>query len=259
MHSKNSPDGEAPVESLCEAAVSAGLQAVAVTDHCEMNGFSEEGYDRSVPRSHDEAAAAAEKYRGRLQVLRGVELGQATQGRADAEQLLQSLSYDIVLGSLHNLAGMPDFAFLDYSEAEPEALFSRYLDELLELVRWGRFDVLAHINYPVRYMVGEFGATLNPERFEKKIGFVLETLAAGGKALEINTSGYRQKLGRPLPDLWYLRRFRAAGGKLITFGSDAHRTCDVGANLRDGMALAKQAGFTEYALFVNRRPVPVTL
>jgi histidinol-phosphatase (PHP family) len=74
-------------------------------------------------------------------------------------------------------------------------------------------------------------------------------MADKGIALEINTSGLRQPMGVTLPDLELVRRFREPGGEMITVGSDAHFPVHVGANIKDGIQVAKQAGFRHIAVF----------
>ena len=73
-------------------------------------------------------------------------------------------------------------------------------------------------------------------------------------ALEINVSGLRQPIGKTLPDLPLIRRFRELGGELITVGSDAHRPEDIARPIGDGLTIAKEAGFRYVAAFFGGRP-----
>lgn len=240
---------------MLRAALSAGLSGAAITDHCEADDpeLTEDG-----PVPGDSFAAACkmkETYAGRLKVLAGIELGQPLFNRAAAERLLNNFPFDFVLCSLHNLKEAKDFYFLTYDSAEnAEKLLTAYFDEVLKIVRWNRFDSLAHLTYPLRYIEGEAGIKVNISRFDDVIREILKTLAQNGKALEINTSGLRQKIGRTLPDLPDLKRFKELGGEYITIGSDAHKPEDVGAGLKRGIELIKQAGFSCYQYYENRIP-----
>ena len=80
-------------------------------------------------------------------------------------------------------------------------------------------------------------------RHSDAIDTIFRALRDSGKALEVNTSGYRQKIGRPLPDLPLVRRYRELGGELITLGSDAHSTADLGRGIQEGMEMLREAGF----------------
>ena len=87
----------------------------------------------------------------------------------------------------------------------------------------------------------------------------LVTLIANGKALEINTSGLRQPIGKTMPTENYVRRFRELGGEFLTLGSDAHFTEHVGAGIDEGYAIAESCGFEYVTYFENRKPVQVKI
>lgn len=254
-HSDNSPDGNHSVMLMVESAVQKGLQYYAITDHCEMQLFYKDNFSLAVKQSYFDIQKAANIFRGQIQVITGIELGQPTADIELSEKLLNDIPYDFVLGSTHYMPGMDDFCFLDYNKYNPTELFEKYLAEELRLAKWGGFDVLAHLTYPLRYIEGEFGYPIDIKKYEGEITQILKELIAKGKGLEINTSGLRQKLGRTMPDLWCVKLFRKLGGKIITFGSDSHFAEVIGANIEDGMKLAKEAGFNTYCIYQERKPV----
>ena len=108
VHSAASFDGSDSVVMLCENAVRLGLHAITITDHFECSGQEDCSLD-DIRRSLLETQKAAIHFEDRLQVYRGIELGEATQNIPLAEQILSEFAFDFVLGSLHNIAGMPDF------------------------------------------------------------------------------------------------------------------------------------------------------
>ena len=59
--------------------------------------------------------------------------------------------------------------------------------------------------------------------------------------------------GFPLPTPEMLRRYFALGGRLITFGSDAHQPRRVGENRDWAEHLAREIGFTEWCVFQGRK------
>ena len=83
---------------------------------------------------------------------------------------------------------------------------------------------------------------------------MLSALIQAGKALEVNTSDLQQKIGRTLPDLPLLKRYRVLGWRLVTLGSDAHSTADLGKGIEEGMDVLREAGFTEFAVYEKRQP-----
>lgn len=253
-HSDNSPDGENSVIEICESSIAKGFSVIAVTDHCEIDCFYKDSYDVGYKQSYVEVKKAISVFNEQVKVLMGIELGQATSDLKIAEKVTSSIPYDIILGSMHSIPGHQDFAFLNYDEDDPEELFSEYLDELYNLACWGGFDVLTHLTYPLRYINGEQGFNLEPADFSMEIEKVLKEIIKRGIALEINTSGLRQKYGKTMPDLYCLKLYKNLGGELLTLGSDSHRAEDVGKGITEGIELAKQAGFDKYCIFRHRKP-----
>ncbi|MCL2514215.1 MAG: PHP domain-containing protein, partial [Oscillospiraceae bacterium] len=74
VHTDNSPDGRHSPMYMCETAVDMGLRAVAFTDHCEMESYCGDRYDRSVKQSYFETAKAKSAFLGKLLVLHGIEM-----------------------------------------------------------------------------------------------------------------------------------------------------------------------------------------
>ncbi len=253
-HSDCSRDGDDPTMMMCESAARLGLYALTLTDHCECNTYVSEGYDRSIRQSYFEARKAAAVFHNRLHVYAGAEIGQPMQNLTAAQDAVESCEFDFVLASVHNVRNMADFFELDYSHIEVNDALNRYFDEMLETIEWGRFDSLAHLTYPWRYIVGERNLTIDDSLFSKRIDQVLKLLIEKRKALEVNTSGLRQRLEKTMPDLPVLRRYRELGGKLVTIGSDAHRWADVGGGIEQGLRLLQQAGFHHFAVYIRREP-----
>lgn len=261
-HTLFSFDGSpaATVNAMCEAAIAKGLSHLALTDHCDINGEIEGLYAVLDKQAVFEAIAAAKKkYENKLTVLFGIELGQATQYPAEAKALLARYPYDIVLGSLHNLAGMPDFCYMskhspdhpapqlaDMSDAEIAALFDRVLDETLDLLDFDGICVLTHLTYLHRY-VRRVGRDLDFAPFTEKMAHVFEKTVQKGVALELNTSTIlREGISMPTPEI--LSLYRRCGGKLISVGSDAHTPEAVAQNFDAGARILTSCGFHEIAV-----------
>ena len=258
-HSHCSPDGDHSVEAMGARAGELGLYAWTLTDHCECQNWTGR-YRPRVERAWEEMKAP--RLPEGLRFYRGIELGQPNQDPLHAREALAGRDYDFVIGSIHNIRGYEDFFYLDYSK-EPadfvDRVLSAYWEEELEVIEWGDFDSLGHLTYPLRYIQGDHGIPVDLSKHRERIDAIFQALIEKGKALELNTSGLRQKIGRTLPDLPLLRRYRELGGKLVTLGSDAHCTGDLGKGIDEGMELLKEAGFGEFALYVKRQPVLLPL
>lgn len=254
MHTEASEDSEAPVRSMCDAAVERGIGCIAITDHVEMTDFYKNGYDIAAEESWSYAAEAQAEYAGRLRIARGIELGQPRYDPVIAERVLAAHPYDFVLGSMHKLGDEVDYYYYDYAGRDVGEVMDRYFDALYDMVEWGGFHSMAHMTYPFRYLPAD-KRPADYSHWQERIDRVLRRLAEKGLALEINTSGLRNPEMRSAhPDLPLVRRFKELGGELITVGADAHSPQDVGANILDGLRIAEAAGFRYTAVYFEGRP-----
>ena len=140
-----------------------------------------------------------------------------------------------------------------------DELLTTYWAEEQEVIAWGQFDSLGHLTYPLRYIEGDHGIPVDLSRHREAIDGIFRALIDAGKALEVNTSGYRQKIGRPLPDLPLVKRYRELGGELVTLGSDAHTTADLGRGIAEGMEMLREAGFRYFTVYERHKPLLLPL
>ena len=257
LHTNVSFDGEACAEEMCAAVLRLGLSGAALTDHVEMVDYEKDGIGRVVLRARETAEEAREKFRGRLPVAVGIEMGEPLFNLTLAQEIL-NYPYDFVLASVHRLGEEPDYYFQDFKGTDIAAEMTRYFDEAARTVAWGRFHALAHLTYPFRYIPKYIPAEkchADYSLWQDQIDAIFKKMAGTGLALEINTSGLRGQLGLTQPDLPLIKRFRELGGERITLGSDAHRPEDVGAGLRAAAALAAAAGFRYTCSYYKGEPV----
>ncbi len=260
VHSDNSPDGHNSVINMCEIAVAKNLRVIAFTDHCEVDSYHKEGYDRRVRQSYFEVAKAKTSFYGNLLVLQGIELAQPHYDKQLSETILSTQKYDTVLGSLHNLRGKRDFYFIDSFETlDITAIFNEYLDELISMTEWGNFDVLAHMTYPFRYFYSVAGIDEDINKYSKKVDELLKLCAEKDKALEINTGGLRQKINKTSPEISVIKRFKQLGGKFVSVGSDAHYGDQIGSGISTAYNMALESGFNSITIFQRRVPIEISI
>lgn len=267
-HTYCSPDSDAPLGAMISRAEELGLSAYAVTDHIELCRFYPQGFYAAQARNaedfFDYAARyeasmqqnqiAKDLYRGKMQLICGIEMGEPNADFALADSLLQDKRLDFVIASLHELPNRLDFYFLDYRTEDVNALLDDYFTELLRICQWGKFDVLGHLTYPLRYIVGDSGLHPDMTRWRDCIAECLKAVIKNGRGIELNTSGYRQKYGMPFPHAEYLGLYKDLGGTILTLGSDAHCPEDVGGGIAEGAALAKECGFDRVCYFLRHEP-----
>lgn len=255
FHSCCSFDAEYPLTQMCAAARAEGITELCLTDHCDVideKGRPDDSFDWAAEDRELQAARAAYP---ELQIRRGVELGEAILRPEAAERVLSEQGIDFVLGSMHSCPQGLDYYWIEYrSEAHCRELIEEYLNCLLRLSRTDYFDSLAHLTYPLRYMRGRAGFPVDFHPFHDLVEEILKTLIQRGKALELNTSGYRNNSGEPLPPEYMLRAYRRLGGELITIGTDAHEPAHMADGLERGMELLQSCGFRYITLYKNRKP-----
>lgn len=268
-HTRNSFDADNDtVTERCERAIQLGLDAMAVTDHCEVNRFYEKehykidyeqkyddyGFNRAFENSMAETTAAKDLYSGKFNLICGLELGQPLADMEVTQQILSDSRLDFVIASMHEMPGHDDFAFLDYSKENVPALLEQNFSEILKIAKWGKFDVLGHITYALRYIQGNQNIPVDMTPYQDTIREIFKAVIQNGKGIEINTSGLRQKYGDTFPSLQYIKLYRELGGEILTVGSDSHKTADLAKGIKEGIEIAAQAGFTRIAYFKERKP-----
>ena len=257
VHSDCSCDGHHSVTFICENAVEKGVSGIAITDHCEIQDYERDQGAMRIRQSAFQARKARSIFQHKLIISAGIELGQPLEHPAWAEEALGLFPFDYVLCSVHNLIGQQDFYWIhwdQYSDQQIHEILTEYFSYSIKTIKWGQFDAFAHILYPLRYICGKYKRQVDLSRYTEAIDELLKTLSIYGKALEINTACYRKEDVPPRTLLPILKRFKQLGGEWVTLGSDAHTADVVGANITDGMELAKEAGFEYFAFFRQRRP-----
>ena len=76
-HSVNS-DGFGTVDELCGFAIEKGVAGFAVTDHADMEYYEERDTYNRIKKSIADVLEAREKYKGKLEIFTGIELGGAS-------------------------------------------------------------------------------------------------------------------------------------------------------------------------------------
>lgn len=253
-HTINSPDGNHEAVFMAETARDNKIHTVAFTDHCEVDYFYKDNYDKVVENSYRDVTAVQEKLKGQINILRGVELAQPHYLPELAEKILSDYTYDVVIGSIHNLREQEDFYYWkSFDGIDIEATMNEYFDELIKMLEWGNFEILAHITYPFRYIYNICGYVEDINKYKSKIDELLKLCAEKDKALEINMGGLKYPINKPSPDLETIIRYKELGGKLVSVGSDSHYAERIGINIDKAYDIARQAGFKAVATFKDRK------
>ena len=243
---------EASMALSCEQALAAGVPAVAFTDHLDFTTWTGEDQiaaEQLDPRPYHRMRlldvpgylATLEECRGRypdLRILSGVEIGEAHLWGASAAAVLASADIERVLGSVHAIPFEGRLTAADqlFSRMPADKVMRLYFAEVVRLIEGSDlFEVLAHLDFP-RRMWPAGAAPYDENAFEPEYRAVLSALAASGRVLEVNTKS-------PMASVGLVRWWREAGGRAVSFGSDAHQPWRVGAKFKTAVDVVEAAGF----------------
>ena len=261
VHTDNSFDGTHSLTYLCECGVEKGIMGLAVTDHYDCDRVEEFGLDVRLRQCLFDIQRTRRSFEGEIRIATGIELGQGHRFPEIARYALSQAEFDVVLGSVHDLEDGRDIMDINFND--PHVVVSQvlttYYQEILEMIRWGQFDVLAHLGYPERTIWGKYRIPVHLTPFRPLIDEILRELIRQEKALEVNTRTLRQTVAKTIPHREVLARYRELGGRLITLGSDAHRVEDLAAGFDVAMDQLLELGYTEFCFYKNRQPVMLRL
>lgn len=261
VHTSFSADSATPMAAQVEAAIAAGLREIAFTEHEDYNPGDETSFFFRHADYHAEVDRCQAQYGDRIRILRGIEVSEPHRTAPLCGPVLAGYPWDFVLGSLHWVDGQYNAYLKDYylRFGDWRESMRRYFRELSDLARGGDFDVMSHLDYPVRYGVQVFGDAYDIADFEREIRPALRILADRGKGMEINTNPLWRHKAHPNPPGIAVRWFREEGGEVLTVGSDSHRPATTGACIDQAIVLARAAGFTRLATFNKRKVTFVDL
>lgn len=247
-HSKFSTDGKSLLEDMVETARGKGLRYFGISEHFDYDyialGLKIHGFEppyTDADAYFKKAAELKERYNdSRFTFLAGGELGFCEKSRCFDEysQLIEKYSPDFIVNSVHTVDGQ-DCWFADYFEGKTkEQAYRAYLEAVLKSLSASyRYDIVAHLGYCSRNAKYP-DPKLRYEDFKDVIDEILNTVVQKGKILEVNSSS-RGAGSSFLPDTDILARYFELGGRLISFGSDAHSTdriCDKRGEVVDALA-----------------------
>lgn len=254
IHTSYSPDSKMDPEEAVRAAIASGVTNICFTEHMDL-GHHMEMYDQ-VPNfagMEETISRLIEKY-PKITIGKGIEVGYIPETADQTAEVLENQKFDYVLLSTHCVDGL-DCGLPESKRGQDKlTAYQRYLETVYASVTDDRlekyYDCVSHIGYIAKglhYEVNDFPYQMFPELFDK----ILCEIIKRGKGIEVNTSGI-DRGGHVLPHPSIIRRYWELGGRIITIGSDAHKSQNVGAYIKDAIDIIANAGFEEITLFQNR-------
>ncbi len=261
LHTYFSPDGHMEVAVAVEVAIKAGITDLCFTEHMDL-GHHMEMFNR-VPDFYkmNEVIEQVKSMRSGINIYHGVEVGYIKETAAQSAKVLADWDFDYVLLSTHCVDGMDCYMPESKRGRDKEAAYKRYLETVYESVTdanlQNAYDCVGHIGYIAKCNYYEDN-TMDYEMFSELIDDILLQIIKQGKGIEVNTSGIN-RAGHTLPHPSIIKRYYELGGRIITIGSDAHRTDRVGEYVSETMQMIKDCGFKEIAVFSKRKPIWISM
>jgi histidinol-phosphatase (PHP family) len=238
-------------------AIKLGLSEIGFSDHNPMPA----GFDTLRMRYEqvdDYVSMIREVQREfhHFPILLGMECDYVPGTTGYVGDMLKQHDFDYVIGSVHYL----DKWGFDAPETIEEwkrqkdiySIWEKYFELWAEACDTGLFDIMAHPD-----LVKKFGF-IPKQNCDKLFHKALQAAAKARVIIEINTAGLRKPVKEIYPSLGFLKIAHEL--KLpISFGSDAHAPGEVGMNFQEGIALAKQAGYSEAVRLQNGKWVAYKL
>ena len=188
-----------------------------------------------------EVQSLKEEFRGQIAVRLGLEADYREGYEEDLSRWLARADWDLVLGSVHWVAGgwidAPGCA-ARFEKEGTDFLYDEYYRLLAKAARSGFFDVLTHFDLPKK-----FGN--RPSRPREALES--EAIAAakeGGCAVEISSAGLRKPVAEPYPEGAPVEadgRRRGPGDLLVGFARARRGGMGLRANARPRAALRRPA------------------
>lgn len=234
-------------EEYAAMAERRGLKGIIVTCHNPLPDGLAQGsrmYPRDWPRYLQIVERARIAWAGRIDVRLGLEADYLPGLEPFLETQLASADFNHVLGSVH-----PQIA--EYQElywtGDAPAFQRGYFDMLARAAETRLFDTLSHPDLVKNLFPDDWDVSAVLPDIQR----ALDSIAATGTAMELNTSGLLKAISEFNPGRELLTEIGKRGIPIV-IGSDAHVPERVAANWETAMDVLQSVGIGEISFFLNR-------
>ena len=211
VHTNYSVDGKSTMKEYCQIASQKNISKICFTEHVDFNSLEYSRWKFNLDDYFNELNQMRGKY-PELELLSGIEFSEPHLFPKEFKYM-SNLPFDNIIAAIHHCKNsvFPAPKNLNVEQASQE-----YWELMLETVRFGGFQTLAHMDFPRRY----FDYWIYNKNI---IDEILETMINKGIVLEINTSTMFEQCDEPMPTYNIIQRYCELGGTKIVLGSDAHK------------------------------------
>lgn len=239
-------------EEYVQKAIEIGLEEIGFSDHApfvHMRDPKVTMAHEQLPEYYQMIEDVRERFKDQIRIKIAIEADFIPGYEDKTKEILDDYTYDYVIGSVHFIK---DWGFdnpderVKWDQSNVNQVYHDYYELLRQSAKSGMFDIIAHAD-----LVKKFGHRASESMIDE-VEKTAQVFKETGVACEINTSGWRKDVGEQYPAFDCMQIY-AKHGVPLTFGSDAHDPIDVGNGFERALELAKEAGYTEYVLFKNRK------
>ena len=262
------------IREYCQKALELDLREICFTTHVELDPVRREkdnfvclngervsvfdftwldNYFEEITRAQDEFKHT------NLKVKAGLEIGYNPGCEPHVEKMINNYPFDYVMGTIHCLDHIAISSMKEspryFQNKSLSELRTDYFTTLLEAVKTGFFDSIAHIDLYLRYGSRIYGReifTIHRGAVEP----VFSEMARRGMGLEVNTSSRRRGLKEFHPTREVLDLAVKEGIKIFTVGSDAHSLEDLGDCIDEALEILKEYKLRNH-VFTRRQATPL--
>jgi histidinol-phosphatase (PHP family) len=246
MHTEVSSDSKMKIEDAIRTANELNDLGIILTEHMDLNFPVPNEFIFDVNNYFEKY----DKYRSN-KVLLGIEVGLRFDCVKENAEIAEKNSFDYVIGSIHFIDNIDIFQKEYYANKTKKQAYDNYLNCMLENIKaYDCFDSLGHIDYISRYAYFE-DKEIYYDEYRELIDEILKILIEKGKAIEINSRRLAER-SAVINMIKIYKRYKELGGKIVTIGSDAHKTEDIGKNFKIAKEIADECNL-KTVYFKNRK------
>ncbi|MFA6195999.1 MAG: histidinol-phosphatase HisJ family protein [Sulfurimonas sp.] len=241
----NHAEGE--MYEYIEKAIANNTKYFGFSDHAPMDFDPKYRMSFEQMQTYEnDVLAMKEKYKDKIEILLGYEVDYL-KGHMD-ERVLHPHA-DFLIGSVHFIDdwGFDNPEFIGrYEHEDIDVIWQKYFDAVEEMANSKLFDIVGHVDL---IKVFKFMPKKEINLIAKN---ALLAIKKADMVLEVNMAGCRKPIAEAYPSFSLLQEAYNLGIP-ITFGSDAHTPEQVGLFSKEILKMAKSVGYTQCAIFRNRK------
>jgi len=227
---------------MCKRARKIGIKEIGFSEHIDLDPkdwgyghFDYKQYTSDIDR-------VRERFSNTLNIKKGVEVDYQHWFEDAIRDWLVDKEFDFVIGSVHYLERQYITDTL-VAEKGLQELYDLYFVEVNNSIASELFDIVGHLDLPLRYTYRS-RESFDQITYWSNMLETLNTIIETDTCVEINTKGLRECCRSAYPSQDVLHTYFEQGGRLISVGSDAHSSSEIGMGVKEALISLSGKRFT---------------